>query len=62
MIRTLLVRRNKIRDLAAIQKVADGLDNEEELVDVKHADGTTTVEAIDIRWQDLTDKQDLEFR
>lgn len=61
-IRTLLIRRNTALDLAALKKREDGEDSEEELVDITHADGTTTVEKIDTRWRDLTDKENPDFR
>ena len=45
-IRQLLVRENSRRDAAALAAKADGKEDELELVDVHHADGTTTVEKV----------------
>lgn len=56
------MRENTRRDLLDLRKKEDGEDNEEEFVDVTHLDGTTTVEKVEKRWRDLTDKENLEFR
>ncbi|KAL8289986.1 hypothetical protein RQP46_002925 [Phenoliferia psychrophenolica] len=61
-IRTLLVRENARRDAAALAAKADGKEDELELVDVHHADGTTTVEKVDRAFLDLTDKENQDFR
>lgn len=62
VIRQRLARENTRRDLLELRKKEDGMDNEEEFVDVTHSDGTTTVEKVEKRWRDLTDKENLEFR
>ncbi|KAM0748114.1 MFS general substrate transporter [Meredithblackwellia eburnea MCA 4105] len=62
LIRFILNRENKRREALAFAAKADGIDQEEEVVDVKHADGTTTVEKVDKAFLDLTDKENLDYR
>lgn len=56
-IRQLLVRENARRDAAALATKADGLEDEIEVIDIHHKDGTTTVEKVDRAFLDLTDKE-----
>ncbi|KAK4705731.1 MFS transporter, ACS family, allantoate permease, partial [Phenoliferia sp. Uapishka_3] len=61
-IRTLHIRENARRDALAAAAKDDGSEAEVELIDVHHADGTTTVEKLDRAFMDLTDKENQQFR
>lgn len=61
IIRTMLVRENMRRDRAKLDKMQAG-EHHEEVVEVKNADGTVTVQAVDVNFLDLTDKQNQDFR
>lgn len=61
LIRSLLVRENLRRDRAKLDAQQNGT-HDEEVVEVKHSDGTATVERVDVAFLDLTDKQNQAFR
>jgi len=62
IIRCLLVRENLRRDRAKLDAQQNRADDDEEVVEVKHSDGTVTVERVDVAFLDLTDKANQDFR
>ncbi|KAM0755854.1 MFS general substrate transporter [Meredithblackwellia eburnea MCA 4105] len=59
VIRYILAAENKRRDAA---KGTASATDEEDVVDIKHADGTVTVERVDKAFMDMTDKENQDFR
>lgn len=61
-IRHIYIKENKSRDALQQLEKDEGRIPEDELVEVKHTDGTLTLERIDKSFMDLTDKENKDFR